>query len=127
MIQMTNDNPELPITFFAEKIHVHRWPMNSPIWSKFTNEKMDLNINKNLEKKIVTINDRQISIDDYCFEKIKKVGVTVPLFKRQTTMVFEGNFEDLDAHVHVTTRSQNYLEIFNKLMAWKNNTFTNSL
>jgi hypothetical protein len=115
MIQMTNDNLELPITFFAEKIHVHRWPMDSPIWSEFTIEQMDLNINKNLEKKKVTINDRQISIDNYCFDKIKKVGVTVPLFKRQTTMVFEGNFEDLYAHVHVTTYSPNYLEIFNTM------------
>ena len=100
--------------------------MNSPIWSKFTNEQIDLNINKNLEKKTVTINDSQINIDNYCFEKIKKVGITVPLFKRRTTMVFEGNFGDLDAHVHVTTNSQNYLEIFNELMSWKNNAFPDS-
>lgn len=123
---MTDNNPKFPITFFAEKIHVHRWPMNSPIWSKFTNEQIDLNINKNLEKKTVTKNDSQINIDNYCFEKIKKVGITVPLFKRRTTMVFEGNFGDLDAHVHVTTNSQNYLEIFNELMSWKNNAFPDS-
>jgi len=126
MVQMTNNNPEFQITFFAEKIHAHRWPMNSPIWSKFTSEQLDLKLNKNPEKKKVLIDNFQINIDDYCFDKIKKVGITVPLFKKQTTMVFEGNFEDLDAHVHVTTYSQNYLEIFNELMSWKNNTFPNS-
>lgn len=126
MIQMTHLSPEFPIIFFAEKIYVHRWPMNSPIWSKFVNEQMNLKINKNFEKKKVTINDREIKIDNYCFNKIKKVGITVPLFKKQTTIVFEGNFEDLDAHVHVTIHSKNYLEMFNTLMSWKNTIFPDS-
>jgi hypothetical protein len=127
MIQMTHFNPEFPIVFFAEKIHVHRWPMNSPIWSEFVNEQMDLKINKNFEKKKVTIKQHEIIIDNYCFNKIKKVGITIPLFKKRTTMVFEGNFEDFDAHIHVSTHSQNYLEIFNKLMSWKNTVFPDSL
>jgi len=120
---MTHNNPKLPIIFFAEKIHVHRWPMNSPIWSKFTSEKIEGDLNKNLKKKKVILNDDQIQIEKYCFKKIKKVGITVPLFKKRTTMVFEGHFEDWDAHIHITTYSQNYLEVFNTLMAWQNSYF----
>ena len=60
------------------------------------------------------------------FDKIKKIGITVPLFKNQTTLVFEGHFEDFDAHVHVTTSSQNYVDIFNKLVIWKNRCFPDS-
>lgn len=126
MISMIDENPQLPILFFAEKIHVHRWPMNSPIWNNSTNEQIDLNLNKNLEKKKITIDDGQITIDNFCFKKIKKVGITIPLFKKQMTMVFEGNFEGFDAHIHVTTNSSNYLEIFNKLMFWSNKNFPSS-
>ncbi|MDH3277792.1 MAG: hypothetical protein OEL77_05030 [Nitrosopumilus sp.] len=123
---MTHNNPKLPIIFFAEKIHVHRWPMNSPVWSKSTTEKIEGDLNKNFEKKKVTLNDDQIQIENYCFKKIKKVGITVPLFKKRTTMVFEGHFEDGDAHIHVTTYSQNYLEVFNTLMSWQNSYFPDS-
>jgi hypothetical protein len=120
---LSSNNPEHEIVFFADKIHVHHWPLNSLIWSKSTQEKIDLNLNKNAKKKKIMINDQQIRINDYEFDKIKKVGVTVPLFKKQTTLVFEGHFEDFDAHIHITTHSQNYLEIFNNLMSWKNGCF----
>ncbi len=121
---MSQNNLENKIVFFANKIHVHRWPMNSSIWSNSTREKVDLDLNKNREKKKIMINDQQIKINDYDFDKIKKVGITVPLFKKQTTMVFEGRFGDSAAHIHITTYSQNYLEIFNKLMLWKNRCFS---
>ncbi len=120
---MSSNNPKHEIVFFADKIHVHHWPLNSLIWNKSTQEKIDLNLNKNTKKKKIMINDQQIRINDYEFDKIKKVGVTVPLFKKQTTLVFEGHFEDFDAHIHITTYSQNYLEIFNNLMSWKNGCF----
>ena len=126
MTNMADKNSELPILFFAEKIHVHRWPMDSPVWNNSIKEQVDLNLNKNLEKKKLTIDDGQITVDNYCFKKIKKVGITVPLFKKQMTMVFEGNFEGFDAHVHVTTKSSNYLETFNKLMVWNKNNFHDS-
>jgi hypothetical protein len=117
---------EHTITFFAEKIHVHPWPLNSLGWSKSTKERVDLNLNKNPDKKKITLKDKQIKINNFEFNKIKKVGITVPLFKKQTTMVFEGHFGDSDAHVHITTRSQNYVEIFNKLILWKNIWFPDS-
>jgi hypothetical protein len=115
---------ENKIVFFADKIHVHHWPLNSSNWSDSTKEKVDLDLNKNTEKKKIMINGQQIKINDYDFDKIKKVGITVPLFKKQTTLVFEGYFGDSAAHIHITTYSQNYLEIFNKLMLWKNRCFS---
>ena len=120
---MSKNNLECPIIFFADKIYVHRWPMDSPIWSKITNEKIDLELNKNKETKKIIINNNEIKVNDHDFDKIKKVGITVPLFKKQTTMVFEGHFENFEAHVHITTHSEDYLEIFNRLMSWKNSYF----
>ncbi len=120
---MSKNNLKSKIIFSADKVHVHHWPLNFPVWSKSTKEKVDLDLNKNTEKKKIMINDLQIRINDYEFDKIKKVGVTVPLFKKETTMVFEGHFVDSNAHIHITTKSQNYLEIFNKLMLWKNRCF----
>ncbi len=38
-------------------------------------------------------------------------------------MVFEGRFEDYYAHIHITSRDKNYLELFNNLMSWKNTLF----
>ena len=119
---MSTNNSDDSIVFFADKIHVHRWPMDSPQWSNTTSEKVDLDLNKNKEKKKIVIQNQEIKINDYNFDRIKKVGVTVPLFKKRTTMVFEGHFDNVDAHVHITT-SENYLEIFNQLMAWKDRCF----
>ena len=121
---MSKNNSESKIFFSADKVYVHRWPLNSPVWSKSVKEKIDLDVNKNSEKKKIIINDLQIRINDYDIYKIKKVGVTVPMFKKETTMVFEGHLVDLDAHIHITTTAQNYLDIFNHLMLWKNRCFS---
>jgi len=122
-VQLSKNNSESKIFFSADKVHVHHWPLNSPVWSKSVKEKIDLDLNKNSEKKKIMINDMQIRINNYEIDKIKKVGVTVPMFKKETTMVFEGHLADFDAHIHITTKSSNYLEIFNKLMLWENRCF----
>ena len=122
-MQLSKNNLNSKIIFSADKIHVHHWPLDSPPWSKYKTEKVDLDLNKNKEKKNIVINDLQISVNDYVFDKIKKVGVTIPLFKKETTMVFEGFFLDSFAHVHITTYSKNYHEIFNNIMSWKNRCF----
>ena len=77
----------------------------------------------NKEKKKIIVTKNQIKIADYEFDLPQKIGVTVPLFKKETTMVFEAKFNQYFAHVHVTTKDENYLEIFNRLMAWKNSHF----
>lgn len=80
----------------------------------------------NKEKKQLVIKDDSILVDNYEFKNIKKIGITIPLFKKECTLVFEG-FEKFYAHVHVTTKANNYLEIFNKLMHWRSKYFPDSL
>jgi len=123
---LSTSDSKLELNFLAEKIHVHRWPMDSPNWSLSVKEEIDLNLNKNKEKKKIRIKENIIQIDNYHFDKIKKIGITVPFFKKETTMIFEGMVMDSYAHTHVTTRAKNYLEIFNSLMDWKNRLFPNS-
>lgn len=126
MDPLSQHNTENSIIFFAEKIHVHHWPLTSPNWNNSTKNKVDINLNKNKEKKKIIVTNNKININGFHFDKIKKVGITVPLFKKQTTLVFEGHFEDFDAHIHVTTSSENYLDIFNNLMSWKTRVFPDS-
>jgi hypothetical protein len=123
---LSQNNLESKIIFSADKLYVHHWPLDSPVWRKSIKEMVDLDLNNNQEKKKILIKDQIIRINDYEFDRIKKVGVSVPLFKKETRMVFEGHFEDSDGHIHITTKSQNYLEIFNKLMSWKNRCFPDS-
>ena len=47
--------PVFQIHYFADKVFVHRWPKNSPSWSDALQEKLDLLLNKNSDKK--KIND----------------------------------------------------------------------
>jgi hypothetical protein len=101
--------------------------MSSPVWNESIKNRVERDLNKNPEKIKVVINDLQIKINDYEFDKIKKVGLTIPLFKKEATIVFEGRFEDSYAHIHITTNSHDFLEIFNKLMLWKNRCFPDIL
>ena len=117
---LSNKNSESEINFQADKVYVHRWPMDSQHWSPSFTEEIDA-LNKDKEKKSICIKETLVQINNYNFEEIKKIGVTVPLFKKETTMVFEGKIQDFYAHVHITTMAKNYLEIFNALMSWKDN------
>ena len=123
---MTDSSFGSEINFLAEKIHVHRWPMDSLLWSQSFSQDIDLHLNKNKEKKKIRIQDNLIHIDNYRFDEIKKIGITVPFFKKEVTMIFEGRVVDSYAHTHITTRAKNYLEIFNSLMNWKNRLFPDS-
>ncbi len=117
---MSNKKSESEINFQADKVYVHRWPMDSQHWSPSLTEEIE-HLNKGKEKKSIRIKDTRVQINNYNFDEIKKIGVTVPLFKKETTTVFEGKIQDFYAHVHITTMAKNYLEIFNALMGWKNN------
>lgn len=111
------------IVFSAEKVYVHHWPLNTPEWSQSIKDAIKIDLNQNPDKKKIVIQTPNVRINDYNFDSIQKIGLTIPLFKKETTMVFEGKFKEFAAHVHITTHSQEYLEIFNKLMAWKNKFF----
>jgi len=115
------------IKFRVEKIYLHHWPLNTPKWEEFTINEIDEKLNRNKEKKQITVTSEFIIINNYKLEGIKKVGLTIPLFKKQCTLVFECHFGDTYAHVHITIEIEKYLEIFNKLMEWREKYFPDSI
>ncbi|MFB5611196.1 MAG: hypothetical protein ACE5RT_05255 [Nitrosopumilaceae archaeon] len=121
------ENEFMEIRYFANKVHIHHWPKDTPKWSDSRKKQIDEEINKNKEKKQIVVKGKTIRINNYEFNTIKKVGMTIPLFKKQNTMIFEGHCEEFDAHVHITTKEENYVEIFNNLMVWRTKFFPDSL
>ncbi len=100
---------------------MHRWPQDSPIWDDSTQKQIDESINKNPEKKQVIIKKNTVQIENFEFTSLKKIGITVPFFKKECTLIFEAQFGKLYAHVHITIKSENYVDVFNELTSWKNN------
>ncbi len=113
------------IKYQSDKVHVHIWPQDSPIWDDSIQKQLDDSINKNPEKKQVTIKEKIIQIENFEFHSLEKIGITVPLFKKECTIIFEAQFEDLFAHVHITIKSENYVDIFNQLISWRRRVFPN--
>ncbi|MFB5606959.1 MAG: hypothetical protein ACE5RG_02525 [Candidatus Nitrosomaritimum yanchengensis] len=113
------------IHYLCEKIHVHRWPMDGPLWGDSVKKELDDSINKNPNKKQVTIKENTIQIENFKFTSLKKIGITVPFFKKECTLIFEAQFGTLLAHVHVTIKSENYVDVFTELTSWKNRVFPN--
>ena len=112
-----------PIVFSSDKTYVHHWPLDSPKWSSDFKDRIDSELHQNKERKKIQVKGDQIKIDAFVVNHLKKIGVTIPLFKKETTMVFEGQIEEYFAHIHITSRDTNYLEIFNNLMSWKSTHF----
>jgi hypothetical protein len=105
----------------AEKVHVHKWPQDTPIWDNLTQTSIDNSINKKIGNRQITIDDDTVQIENFEFHSLKKIGVSIPFFKDEYTLIFEAQFGKLFAHVHITKKSGNFLELFNQLMSWKNN------
>ena len=117
--------PNSEIQYICEKIHVHRWPMDGPVWNDSVKKELDDSINKNPNKKKVIIKENIIQIENFKFTSLKKIGITVPFFKKECTLIFEAQFNALLAHVHVTINSENYVDVFTELTSWKNRLFPN--
>ncbi len=98
---------------------MHRWPQDSPIWDDSTQKQIDESINKNPEKKQVIIKKNTVQIENFEFTSLKKIGITVPFFKKECTLIFEAQFGKLYAHVHITIKSENYVDVFSELTSWK--------
>jgi len=113
------------IKYLSDKVQVHRWTHDTPIWDDSTIKQLDDTINKNPEKKQIIVKEKTIQIENFEFNSLKKIGVSVPLFKNECTMVFEAQFGELFAHVHITIKHGNYLDIFNQIISWKNTVFPN--
>ena len=114
------------IIFNADKVYVHHWPQDSPKWPSNVQEKIDSDLNKNKNRKNIRIKNSRVKIDNYVFENLKKIGVTIPFYKKETTIIFEGKFDQYFGHIHITSRAPDYLQIFNNLMNWKDNLSTES-
>ena len=114
---------DFQIKYLCEKIHVHRWPRDSPEWDDIVQKEIDDSLNKNPAKKQVTINEDIIQIENFKFTSLKKIGITVPFFKKECTLIFEAQFGNLFAHVHVTVKSEDYVGVFTILTDWKNRVF----
>jgi len=109
------------IKYLSDKIHVHRWPQDSPLWDDLTQKQLDDSINKNSEKKQITIREKTIQIENFEFTSLKNIGISVPFFKDECTLIFEAQFGKLFAHVHISMKSENYVDVFNQLTSWKKN------
>ena len=110
---------EFQINFFADKAFVHHWPKNSPSWSDSLQKKIDASLNKNSDPKKIIVNSNSIQIKDFEFTCLKKIGVSVPFFKEECRIIFEAQFERFSAHIHITIKSNNFIDIFNELISWK--------
>jgi len=107
------------IRYFTDKVFVHHWPKNSLVWSDSLQKKLDVSINKNSNKKEIVIDSHTVRIEDFQFIRLKKIGISVPFFKKECRIIFEAQFETVFTHVHITIKSNNFLEIFNELISWK--------
>ena len=112
---------EPQISYLAEKVFIHHWPKDSPLWDESLQKKFDECINKNSNSKKIIVNSENILIENFLITNLKKIGVSIPFFKNECTMIFEGKFKDVFGHIHITTKSDNFLDIFNQLISWKNN------
>lgn len=111
------------ISFLADKVFVHRWPHDPPLWEENTKDDLDKSINKNPDKKKVLVKQNTIQIQDTEFHSLKKIGISVPFFNDEFRMIFESQFGKFYAHVHITMKEQNYLDIFNQLIDWRKTNF----
>ena len=112
------------ILFQAEKVFVHRWPHDPPLWGETTKQEMDESINKNPEMKNILVSEKSIKIQNTVFTNLKKIGISVPFFKPECRIIFESQFDEFFAHVHITLKSENYLDVFNKMIEWRKINFS---
>ena len=117
---------ESKIEFLADKVFVHRWPHDTPLWGTDTKQQLDSSINKKSEKKHVLVSGKTVKIESFEFNSLKKLGISVPFFKNECRMIFESQFGELFAHVHITMKDGEFLEVFNRLMVWKQENYSDT-
>ncbi|MDA7959133.1 MAG: hypothetical protein MPJ08_00175 [Nitrosopumilus sp.] len=103
------------IEFYSDRVHAHALPGGAP-WGEAA--AASISGANSPGRKRVRIDGRSVTVGDLAFGPVSRVGVTVPLFKRECTMVFEGHFGGGSAHVHITARS-NYRDVFAALTSWR--------
>lgn len=63
------------INFLVEKVYTHHWPPETPKWNNSRKIVVDKEINNNKEKKEITINEKNVQINNYLFDSIKKLDL----------------------------------------------------
>ena len=110
----------MPYEFDATKVFAHRWPHDTPKWSGDFQEAVDAKINTSSALRKVELADRSVTINGCGFEALKNVGVSVPFFRKECRMMFEGVCMGNYAHVHVYAAlgADRYLEAFAGIADW---------
>ena len=98
--------------------------MDSPVWDESVKKELDDSINKNTNTKQVTLSKNTVQIENFKFNSLKKIGITVPFFKKECTLIFEAQFDALFAHVHVTIKSENCVDVFTELTSVEKYSFS---
>jgi hypothetical protein len=107
------------MSYFADKVFVHHWPKDSPIWSDPLQKQLDDTINQNPNNLEISFYSKSIKIHNFEFIHLKKIGISIPFFKEECKIIFEAQFEKVFAHVHITITSSNFIEIFNRIISWE--------
>lgn len=110
----------MPYEFDATKVFAHRWPHDTPEWSMDFREIVDAKINTSSTLRRVELADRRVTINGCCFERLKNMGVSVPFFRKECRMMFEGVCMGNYAHVHVYAAlgEDRYVESFAGIADW---------
>jgi len=93
------------------KIRLHGQNLCNPNWI--------FRLIKNPKKKEIVFGSNDLHIENFQFTSLQKIGISVPFFKEECTMILEAQFEQVFAHVHITFKSRTFLDIFNQLTSWK--------
>jgi hypothetical protein len=70
---------DFEIKYLADKVHVHRWPHDTPLWSDSIKKQLDDSINKNPQKKQIIVGEKFIQIENFVFNSLKKIGISVKM------------------------------------------------
>lgn len=114
------------ISYTADKVFLHHWPKDTPVWPDEFKSEIDTEINKNPDKKQISIVGDLVKINDYEFSEIKKVGISIPMFQDQCTLIFEARCQDFYIHAHVTT-IDDHLDVCARLSAWRKEFFPDDI
>ena len=94
---------ESEIQYDSDKIHVHRWPRDSPIWDESAQKEIDNSLNKNPNPIPATFKENTIVLGNVEFYSLKKIGETsfeIPLNTRVKEVYTSGKKVHQDLHRH---------------------------
>lgn len=105
--------------FVATKVFVHRWPHDTPEWGSKFKALIDSDVNTNNGTRNVELRDGAVVISGHKFDSLKNVGVSVPFFKKECRVMFEGVTTGMYAHAHLYVKNPDaYLAAFDTITCW---------